>query len=145
MKTKSKSSFKNTVKKQARELALCTLTGEKKKHSKMDNLSYEKLEMQEYLRDKNINVNQARSLFRFRTRMTRFWENFKGGRPPQQCPECSKALSVATQSHSFECEVLDSNININGNYWEIFETKVNHKVARIVENIEKFRKPYLEK
>ena len=111
----------------------------------MDNLNYEILEMQDYLKDQAITVNQARTLFRFRTRMARFWENFKGGRPPQHCPLCSKAMNVDTQPHSFQCEVLAASININGNYENIFETKVNQKVAITVENIEKFRQPYLEK
>ena len=145
IKTSSKSSFKNLVKKQARELALTTLIMEKTRHSKMDNLNYENLEMQEYLKDGTIKVNQARTLFRFRTRMARYWENFKGGRPPQHCPLCSDALSFDTQSHSFQCEVLATSININGNYEDIFETKVNERVARTITNIENFRQPYLEK
>ena len=59
----------------------------------MDDRIYENPEMQEYLKDETIKVNQARTLFRFRTRMTRYWENFKGGRPPQHFPLCSDALS----------------------------------------------------
>ena len=131
------------MKKHARELALSVLIENKKRHSKMDNLNYQNLEMQEYLKDQAIKVNQVRTLFRFRTRMARFWENYKGGRPPQQCPLCSKA--VDTQSHSFQCEVINSNINMNGAYENIFKTKINQNVARTIENIEKFRQPYLEK
>ena len=111
----------------------------------MENLNYKNLEMQDYLKDQTINVNQARTLFRFRTRMARFWGNFKGGRPPQKCPVCSEVMSIDTQSHSFQCEVLGASININGNYENIFEAKVTQTVARTVENIEKFRQPYLEK
>ena len=145
MKNKSKSSFKTIVKKQARKLALHTLILEKERHSKMENLNYKNLEMQDYSKDQTINVNQARTLFRFRTRMARFWGNFKGGRPPQKCPVCSEVMSIDTQSHSFQCEVLGASININGNYENIFEAKVTQTVARTVENIEKFRQPYLEK
>ena len=53
----------------------------KESHSKMSNLTYEDLEMQGYLKDEKIRVNQARAIFRFRTRMARFWENFKGVGP----------------------------------------------------------------
>ena len=67
--SKSKPVFKNLVKKQARLLALEQLLKKKEGHSKMMNLSYTKLDMQEYLKDPKISSNQAKTLFRLRTRM----------------------------------------------------------------------------
>ena len=72
MKTKSKESFRSIVRKKAKELAVNTLKQVKESHTKMDNLDYNDLEMQQYLKDERIKVNQARALFRFRTRMARF-------------------------------------------------------------------------
>ena len=102
IKSKSKLTFKALVKKQARELALVTLMNKKEKHSKMDDLIYVELSMQNYLKDEKIRVQEARILFKFRTRMAKFWGNFKGGRPPQQCPVCKEPGSVDTQLHSFQ-------------------------------------------
>ena len=83
IKSKTKSSFKTFVKQKAKEVAAETLKQIKETHSKMDNLKYSDLDMQMYLMDDAITTSQARALFRFRTRMARFWENFKGGRSPE--------------------------------------------------------------
>ena len=98
IKSKSKSSFKTLVKLKTKEVAANTLKQVKKGHSKMSNLEYTDLEMQAYLMDEKITTHQARSLFRFRTRIARFWENFKGGRPPELCPICKDADSVDTEN-----------------------------------------------
>ena len=133
------------VKKKLREFAFKTLIQKKEKHSKMDNLTYGDLELQGYLKDEKIGVNQARSVFRFRTRMARFWENFKGGRPPQPCPVCREAKSVDTQTHSFECGVVKENMAINADYRNLFGLRVHENTAKIVENIEKFREQIMDK
>ena len=144
IKSKSRLTFKALVKKQARELALVTLMNKKEKHSKMDDLMYVELSMQNYLKDEKIRVQEARILFKFRTRMAKFWGNFKGGRPPQQCPVCKEPGSVDTQLHSFQCKVLAENINMEGNYSEMFTTNIDKNIARKLENIEKFREELLE-
>ena len=111
----------------------------------MSNLEYIDLEMQVYLMDEKLRISEARSLFRFRTRMAKFWENFKGGRPPEPCPICKEVDSVDTEEHSFKCKVITSNISIEGEYIEIFGTRPGQKIAKTVENIEKFREQYLDK
>ena len=60
------------MKKVTREVAIKTLNMEKEKHSKMNNLTYADLEMQSYLKDEKIRVDQARILFRYRIRMARY-------------------------------------------------------------------------
>ena len=143
IKAKSKCSFKTMMKKLTREVAIQTLNREKEKHSKMNNLTYADLEMQSYLKDEKIRVDQARILFR--TRMARYWENFKGGRPTDPCPVCKEAQSVDTQPHSFQCGVTASNVTINGSYYNIFGARVDEITAKTVENIEKYRQHFLEK
>ena len=108
----------------------------------MMNLDYSSLEMQEYLKDKNISVPQAKTLFKVRTRMEQFGENFKGGRPTKPCPICE--ASTDTQSHSFQCNVINENITVDGKYLDIFNFKVDKKVAKTIENIVKFRENYME-
>jgi hypothetical protein len=110
----------------------------------MDNLTYVDLEMQGYLKNERIIVNQTRSIFRFRTRMARFWDHFKGGRPPQPCPVCKEAQSVDTQSLSFKCGVLNENLSVEGEYKNLFGSRVDEKTAKCVENMEKFREQFME-
>ena len=101
LKKKSKQSFKKLVKKQVRELALLRLIQKKDGHSKMTNLEYANLEMQEYLKNMEMTSNQAKIVFSFRTRMAKYSENFKGGKPTQVCPVCKTSTDV--QMHSFQC------------------------------------------
>ena len=143
IKSKTKLSFKALVKKQTRELALLTLINKKETHSKMNDLDYLELSMQNYLKDEKIKVKEARMLFKYRTRMANFWGNFKGGRPPQQCPVCNEAGSVDTQQHSFHCKVIAEKITISGKYQEIFTTNIDVNIARTVTNIEEFREEEL--
>ena len=143
IKSKKKTTFKISVKRKARELALVCLQEKKESHSKMKNLQYNNLEMQKYLKNDMINVNQAKTLFKVRTRMTKFWENFKGGRPPQTCPVCKDVLSVDTQLHSFNCKVIAEQIKIMGNYNDLFGTEIEAKLAKSIENIMKLREKYL--
>ena len=120
------------------------LNESKEKHSKMDNMEYYELKMQDYLQDENISVKQARILFKYRTRMARFWENYKAGRPPQPCPVCKDVQSVDTQRHSFKCKTLTGNIEVNGNYEDIFSSQIADQTLKSVEKIEKFREIYKE-
>ena len=45
----------------------------------MENLEYSQLEMPTYLENEQIKVKEARSLFKFRTRMMKCRDNFKLG------------------------------------------------------------------
>ena len=103
-----KQSFKSLVKKQIRELALLKLSLIKEGHSKMSSLVYNSLEMQEYLKNQEITATQANFLFRFRTRMEKFGENYKAGKPTRPCPVCKETPD--TQTHSFECELIQQNV-----------------------------------
>ena len=67
LKSKSKSSFKNLVKKKAREIALEQLLENKEKHSKMKNLDYSELKLQQYFQLPEISIAQARNIFKYRT------------------------------------------------------------------------------
>ena len=118
------------------------LITKKKGHTKMNNLSYSALEMQDYLKNNEISTAQAKILFRVRTRMEKFGENFKGGKQTKPCPVCEESMD--TQSHSFHCKVISRNISVNGNYEDMFTSKVDKMVAEDIERIVKFREGYLE-
>ena len=67
------------VKIKAKEYALEYLLKLKGKHSKMNNLSYSELKLQKYLKDPDIPVNEAKNLYRFRTRSAKYKQNMKTG------------------------------------------------------------------
>ena len=144
IKSKSKFSFKSLVKSKAKELGLQILIKKKEKHSKMSKLEYMDLEMQNYFKSNEITVSEARVLFKFRTRMTKCWGNFKGGRPPEKCPICKEDDSIDTQDHPFQCKVIKQIIKIEGEYQHIFNQTVNKEIAKTVEKMSKLREELLE-
>ena len=76
MKRKSEWSFKRLVKIKTKEYALDYLLKLKGKHSKMSNLHYSELKIQNYLKNENISIKEAQNLFRYRTRVAKVKENF---------------------------------------------------------------------
>ena len=56
--------------------------------SKMKNLCYIELKMQEYLELKDMTASQAKALFKFRIRMAPLGENCRGGAKTVLCPLC---------------------------------------------------------
>ena len=65
VKAKSAESFKNLVKRKANEYEFRRLMSLKQSHTKLDNLCYTKLEMQEYLKLEKIDKVGAQTLFRY--------------------------------------------------------------------------------
>ena len=134
---KSVFSWKNTVKKRAKEYEFDKMIEKKetKNQSKLKPLSYEKLDQQEYL--KNLDVKLAKTTFRFRTRMAQFGGNFKGQGPLDPCPLCGEHQDL--QELSFQCpEVLDK-IKVNEDYDNIFEPKISRELAKTLQDILKIR------
>jgi hypothetical protein len=107
-------------------------------HSKMDNLSYSKLELQKYLKLENLDASGARTLFRYRTRMANFGENFREGNSPVNCPLCG--LHLDNQAMAFNnCPVLKANITIKGKYEDLFKKNMSFELVKTLVNIDKFR------
>ena len=75
---KSLFSFKNLVKTKIKEYALDMLNEIKFKHTKMDDLIYTELKIQDYLVSESISLDEKRSIFHYGTRMARFAENYRG-------------------------------------------------------------------
>ena len=141
----SESSFKNLVKKKAYDYEFNQLLEMKKTHSKMNDLVYSKLEIQNYLKLENLNKNEAQTLFRFRTRMAKFGENFRGNNSQILCPLCKTHLDG--QRMCFDnCPVVKANIAIFGNYNDIFNTaSIPSDIVQTLVRIEKLREEYENK
>ena len=77
---------------------------ERKKLSKMRNLSYDCLKIQEYLTSDKIYMNRKKIAFKIRTRMLQVNFNF-GNRI--SCPMCKEKDD--DQNHLLECRILKDN------------------------------------
>ena len=110
----------------------------KQTHSKLNNLCYTKLELQNYLKLESLNTTEAQTLFRYRVRMANYGENFRGKENAILCPLCYTHLD--SQKMCFEnCPVLRQNITISGSYDQIFNTSVSTEVVQTLSMIDKFR------
>ena len=107
----------------------------KEKHSKLDDIVIEDLKSQEYLTDDRIDLNQAKLLFKLRTRMFECKQHFKSKYSEENlfCDLCK--ICVDSQSHLLQCFVLKNcNKELRNNklvkYEHIFD-KVDYQVRAI--------------
>ena len=94
--------------------------------------------MQEYLLLNNMNKNEAIILFKFRTRMAPFGENYKAGRFSSTCPYCFSLID--SQEESFKCSALNKMIDIRGKYEDIFLGNFSEALIKTLYHIYKYRK-----
>ena len=134
---KTKLTWKNLVKRKIKEFEFKELIEikETRNQSKLEKLNYKELNQQEYLN--NLNVVQLKEIFRFRTRMAKFSENFKEGGQVKLCPLCGQHDD--TQNWSFKCQKVNENIEIIGEYEDIFESEITPSLANTVTQIMKLR------
>ena len=108
----------------------------------MDNLWYSKLQIQDYLKSNKFTTVEVRTIFSFRTRMANFGENFKNGRSQVPCPLCH--LHLDSQAMAFQCSKVLEEVEINGNYYDLFKDEISKGLAKTVVDIVDFRRKYLE-
>ena len=89
------------AKRLVKEFTLNYLLEMKGKHSKMENLSYNELKLQKYLKNYDIPTEEAKNLYRFRTRLAHFKENMKNGFLSTACPFC---LGTRSNTERTNCE-----------------------------------------
>ena len=142
-KSKSKESFKRLVKIKAKEYALKILMENQQKHSKMKNNHYSEMKPQKYLSLKNINIDQIRNVFKFRTRMAPFGDNFREGKELSSCPLCNKHLDV--QAMSFQCEALKMKVDIQCDMKDILNEDISIETAKTITDMMKVREEILKK
>ena len=126
-----------------RDAAFMNLLDRKQSLSKLKNLQYYKFEMQEYLMDAGITTNQARVTFKYRTRMSTYWKNFKGNISPQICPLCRKENSIDSQEHSLECDTIKRSLKVDIKLTDFYEN-VTPGVAKALERIDEYRETYMK-
>ena len=114
----------------------------KEKHSKMDNLVYPKLKLQNYLKDSQISVQAATNLFRWRTRSALFKTNFGNSYQNTACPYCHDEPD--SQEHALQCTVVAQKIEIVGEYSDIFDEDIPTDISETLMKIIKLREEIFE-
>ena len=140
--SKSAEAFKSLVKKKAKEFAFKELLNKKAKHSKMDNLSYSKYNLQEYFLSYQTSNNQKRLIFKYRTKMERFGENYRGGKTHVMCPVCK--LHYDNQDLVLQCPEVRKNIPDDGNMKELYSETINTDIVETLTKVMKFRTTKIE-
>ena len=142
IKSKSKLSFKNLVKLKSKEHCLMKLLEETEKHSKMQNLFYIELKMQDYLKSNKFSTSEAKMVFKWRTRMSDFNENYRGSNGHILCPLCHFHLD--SQVMAFQCQELKANVNIIGKYEDIFNEDIPQMLVQSITKIMKYRETFVQ-
>ena len=124
---KSKSYFKNLVKQRAKQFTLEELLIKKATHRKMDNLNYSDLKMQSYFLKEDLNNNQKKTIFKLRTRMELFGENFRCGKARIICPLCG--LHWDSQDLCLQCPKIIKEIEIKGNIKEVYKDNFENEIV----------------
>ena len=98
-----KSALKRILNKAILNMALKRLNALKQKHSKVQNLSHEKLKMQNYLKANKHKISkyESETIFKMRTRVTRVKMNYRGEFENLQCTICDEEYE--SQQHIIEC------------------------------------------
>ena len=143
IKSKSKEAFKRKVKIKAKEYALKILTEKQASHSKMEPLHYSELKMQKYFKYMDTKNTEKRTIFKWRTRMENFGENYREGRDPVMCPLCSCHLD--NQSLSTQCEVIKQKVEVKEYIKDIYENDISKETIDTVSSIVEVRKRILNK
>ena len=142
IRSKSVFSFKNLVKKKSKDYAWKKFMRKKLTHSKMDDLWYSDLKIQAYLESDKFSVEQVRTIFRFRTRMAKFGENFQNGGGHVQCPLCHNHFD--SQALSFQCPQVKAGVEMTGIYQEIFRDEIPLNLVISLEKMMQYREKYLQ-
>ena len=114
----------------------------KEKHSKLDNLKYSNLKMQNYLKPSRVKAtqNEIETIFKMRSRMTDVKLNFRRKYENLDCRACNQ--EEESQKHLYECLEILKNKEIKTKmmkYDQIFGENSRNQVEiakQFLENIE---------
>ena len=90
--------------------------------------------MQPYFQSKIIKKFEAQKLFKFRTNMEDFSQNFKNGNENIVCKLCNDESKLDSQNHFLKCKIINELIpeSINANIMDIYSKNENIKKQIIV-------------
>jgi hypothetical protein len=129
--------FKSLVKIKANEYALGLLHELQGTHSKMSDLYYPELKLQDYFKTPGIETKEILNLFKWRTRMTPLGENYRGDQGHILCPLCSNHLD--NQPGLLQCEEIRKLTEIEVKMEDVWCERVNLKTAKKITEILEIR------
>ena len=94
--------------------------------------------MQEYLKLNTFNSYMAKTLFKYRTRMANFGENFRAANSATVCPLCKTHLDSQLMAYE-NCPVIKRKLTICGNYLDIFKRCVSKETVKTLTDIDLIR------
>ena len=125
---KSKEGIKRMVDKASTKFALTKFNNMKSSHSKLQNVHYDVIQLQKYLKLKELTVDESKMLLLWRLRMTKFAANY--GDKDKMCPLCSEHKD--NQEEAFKCEEITKQWVIRHKYEEIFKKPTQELVKALV-------------
>ena len=115
----------------------------------MENLTYDKIELQTYLNDPSVYPQLGQSLFRWRTRMVNLKKIFRNGNDDISC--LFGCDSFDSQEHLLNCLHIKRNSKVvqdsNINYKQLFSKHVSKvkNVVILLDKLFKVREAFLQK
>ena len=103
----NKTTWKNMVRSTIQQKTFKKLENKKQTHSKVKNLKYIRLEMQEYLKPhgvKNVNKEVTQNIFRIRSKVINLKINRKNQYENYECKVC--LVEDGSQEHIYECKMI---------------------------------------
>ena len=97
--------------------------------------------MQNYLKNSEIPVNEAKNLYRFRTRVARFKENYKNSYQSIACP--LRLVQPDTRVHCVQCLVVKTKVDVQGSYSDIFDEDIPINISKTLMKISNLREDIL--
>ena len=108
----------------------------------MANVNYETLEMQSYFTNPTLKEDDKRTIFKYRVRMEKFGENYRGGLKLIMCPLCS--THPDNQAMSFQCPDIRKEIDVKGDISDIYKESIKQVTIKTILKITEYRKRRLE-
>ena len=137
---KSQNMMKTLVNKKRREYGLKKFLTMKSPHSKMDNLIYNDLKLQNYLKCDELTVEESKIILTWRLRMARFGKNY--GEILKPCPLCKFHIDSQEKCYQ-ECMEIKKYVDTKCNYADLFYNP-SKKLAQELKSIMKIREGLIE-
>ena len=83
-----------------------------------------------------------RTIITYRTRMAKFKENFRNGSENIPCPLCQ--IHFDKQSMAFQCPMIKDNVELKGNYEDVFKEDIPKELVITLTQISRFREKFME-
>ena len=141
----TKVDFKTFVKESSKKLAFQKLMKQKMEHSKMKQLQYNSLKLQDYLMSRNIPLKTKQMICRIRIRMESFKANYKGSYDSLICSLCN--THVDSQMEALNCPKIkleDTDADeMSSKYKNLFDENIDDESIKMMMTIMRQREKLL--